>query len=336
MHILVTGGAGYIGSHAVLRLLQDGHDVTVVDDLSRGRAGAIDALQAVRPFTFVRGDFGDASLLQPLLQRSPIDVVLHFAAFTYVGESVEKPLLYYRNNTAKTLALLDALRTAGVSRFIFSSTAATYGEPSPERIPIREDCPLVPINPYGASKMMVERVLRDVASASPGFAWAALRYFNVAGSDPHTRIGEDHDPETHLIPICLDAALGKRESLTIFGTDYPTPDGTCVRDYVDVNDLIDAHVTVMHALKPGEQRIYNVGIGRGYSVREVVEACQHVTGVRFAVKEGTRRAGDPPALYADPRKINTELGWKAANTDLNAIIETAWKWRQAHPNGYGT
>jgi UDP-glucose 4-epimerase len=340
MNVLVTGGAGYIGSHAALRLMEDGHAVTVVDDLSRGNRGAIDALQAIGSIDFVQGDFGDRTLIDPLLKRRRIEAVMHFAALTYVGESVEQPLRYYRNNAASALALLEAVDAAVVKRFVFSSTAATYGEPPPELIPIREDCPQRPINPYGASKLMVERMLFDYAQmkarTSAEFVFAALRYFNVAGNDERCRIGEDHDPETHLIPICLDVALGKRPAITIFGTDYPTPDGTCIRDYVHVTDLIDAHVAVMHALeaKRGEARTYNIGIGRGYSVREVIEACRRVTGIKFKEIEGKRREGDPPALYADPAKIHGELKWTARHTDLDEIIESAWRWKQANPGGY--
>jgi UDP-glucose 4-epimerase len=334
MNVLVTGGAGYIGSHAALRLIEDGHAVTVVDDLSRGNLGAVEALQNAGPVEFVRGDFGDRSLMSGTLRERAVEVVMHFAAFTYVGESVEQPLRYWRNNAANALALLEAMHEAGVKRMVFSSTAAVYGEPPEEFIPIREECPQRPINPYGASKLAVERMLADCAAADPEFAFAALRYFNVAGSDPQGRLGEDHDPETHLIPICLDTALGKRKAITIFGTDYPTPDGTCIRDYVDVWDLVDAHVTVMHALDAGDQRVYNIGIGRGYSVRDVIEACRRVSGVDFAAEEGKRRAGDPPSLYADPHRIQQKLNWSVKNISLDAIIETAWRWRTAHPNGY--
>ncbi len=338
MNVLVTGGAGYIGSHAVLRLLEDGHEVTVVDNLSRGNAGALEALRRVGEFHFEHADFGDRSVMERLLRDRAIELVMHFAAWTYVGESVEQPLRYYANNTASALTLLQAMDAVGVKRMVFSSTAATYGEPPPELIPIREDCPQRPINPYGMSKLHVEHMLADYTrmkrDKGEDFAFAALRYFNVAGSDEQCRIGEDHDPETHLIPICLDVALGKRPHITIFGNDYPTPDGTCIRDYVHVADLIDAHVTVMNALAPGDARTYNIGIGRGYSVREVIDACRRVTGIDFKEVEGKRRAGDPPSLYADPAKINAELNWQARCTDLESIIASAWRWRQMHPNGY--
>lgn len=338
MNILVTGGAGYIGSHAVLRLLEDGHAVTVVDDLSRGHREVIDLLAPLGDLHFAAGDFGDRSLVLPLLEDRRIDLVMHFAAKAYVGESVQMPLVYYRNNAASALSLLEMMEEVGVTRFVFSSSCATYGEPDAQFIPIAETCPQQPINPYGRSKLHVEHMLFDYAQmkadAGQDFAFAALRYFNVAGNDVHCRIGEDHKPETHLIPICLEAAMGLRDSVTVFGTDYPTPDGTCIRDYVHVEDLIEAHITVMDALKRGARLTYNVGIGRGYSVREVIDACRRVTGVDFAQVEGARREGDPPALYADPSKINAELVWQASYTNLDDIIETAWRWRREHRNGY--
>jgi UDP-glucose 4-epimerase len=341
MNVLVTGGAGYIGSHAALRLLEDGHPVTIVDDLSRGRRGAITALEKLGgDLRFVQADMGDRVVMEKALRDRHIELVMHFAALTYVGESVQQPLRYYRNNTASALALIEAMEATGVQRLVFSSTAATYGEPPPEFIPIKENCPQQPINPYGKSKLMVEQILFDhlqaQREAKQDFAFAALRYFNVAGNDEQCRIGEDHDPETHLIPICLDVALGKRPHITIFGTDYPTPDGTCIRDYVHVSDLIDAHITVMHALKPGDGRTYNIGIGRGSSVREVIDECRRVTGIKFKEVEGPRRAGDPPSLYADPAKIKAELNWSASHVKLQDSIASAWQWRKAHPNGYGT
>jgi len=269
---------------------------------------------------------------------------MHFAALAYVGESVDDPLRYYRNNTSAALTLLQACAEHGVERFVFSSTCATYGEPPAEEIPIRETCRQQPINPYGRSKLMVEHMLFDYVEAcrranegkGRPFAFAALRYFNVAGSDRSGVIGEDHRPETHLIPIVLQVALGERESVTIFGTDYPTPDGTCIRDYIHVEDLVDAHVHVLQALDPNafEARTYNLGIGRGYSVREVIDACRRVTGKDIPVRHGTRRAGDPPTLYADPGKIRRELQWSAQITDLDEIIASAWAWMQAHPRGY--
>ncbi|MCI0363547.1 MAG: UDP-glucose 4-epimerase GalE [Phycisphaerales bacterium] len=340
MNVLVTGGAGYIGSHAALRLLEGGHAVTVIDDLSRGNQGAMDALEGIGgDFAFVAGDIGDRPRVESLLRERSIEVVMHFAALTYVGESTQQPLRYYRNNTASALALIEAMEAVGVRRMVFSSSAATYGEPPPELIPIREDCPQRPINPYGQSKLHVEQILADYArakrDAGQDFAFASLRYFNVAGNDGKLRLGEDHDPETHLIPICLAVALGQRKAITIFGTDYPTPDGTCIRDYVHVEDLIDAHVSVMHALRPGDARAYNIGIGKGYSVREVIDACRRVTDIKFTEVEGKRREGDPPSLFADPSKIRKDLRWRASHTSLEKIIESAWQWRQQHPRGYG-
>jgi UDP-glucose 4-epimerase len=339
VNVLVTGGAGYIGSHAALRLLTDGHAVTVIDDFTRGNRGAIEALHRVGgDFRFEQGDVGDRTRVESILQSRGIELVMHFAALAYVGESVQQPLRYYRANAAAALGLIEAMDAADVRRMVFSSTCATYGEPAPQNIPIAETCPQRPINPYGTSKLHVENFLFDYAEAKRAkgedFAFAALRYFNVAGSDSQGRIGEDHKPETHLIPICLEVALGQRPAIAIFGNDYPTPDGTCIRDYVHVEDLIDAHVTMMHALKPGDARTYNVGIGRGYSVREVIEACRMVTGVNFKEVIGARRAGDPPSLYADPRKIRHELNWSASHSDLAAVIGTAWRWKKAYPSGY--
>ncbi len=337
MNVLVTGGAGYIGSHAALRLLNDGHAVSIVDDLSRGNRGAIEALLPLGDACFVETGLGDRTGLERVLGERSIDMVMHFAALTYVGESVQFPLQYYHANTAGALTLLEAMDACGVKRLVFSSSCATYGEPPPECIPIAESCPQRPVNPYGRSKLVVEQMLRDhLHAAGAGFAFAALRYFNVAGCDAGGRLGEDHDPETHLIPICLQAALGQRESVVIFGTDYDTPDGTCIRDYVHVDDLIDAHVMAMDAMKPGRAMAYNVGIGSGASVREVIDAAHRVTGVNFAVTESERRPGDPPTLYADPSRIRSELGWAARYTDLDEIVATAWKWFETHPRGYAT
>jgi UDP-glucose 4-epimerase len=351
MSVLVTGGAGYIGSHAVKRLLEDGHTVVSVDNLFRGHREAMDALMPIAKgrLTFVPGDIGDRDLMLRVLVEHKVKTVLHFAALAYVGESMQMPLRYYRNNTAAALSLIeacDASREAGggggmsggVERFVFSSTCASYGDPSREFIPIPESCPQVPINPYGWSKLHTERMLTDYAEHTTRqgrpFALARLRYFNVAGSDRAGLIGEHHEPETHLIPVCLQTALGQREALTIHGTDYPTPDGTCVRDYVHVEDLVDAHITVMNALKPGANLAYNLGIGKGYSNRQIVESVKRVTGKNFPVKEGPRRPGDPPELYADPRKIKAELGWSAKITDLDEIVATAWRWFREHPKGY--
>jgi len=335
---MVTGGAGYIGSHAVKRLLEDGQTVVVVDNLFRGHAEAIEALQAFKPgkLHFSETDTADKDTLVGLMREHNIDTVMHFAALAYVGESVTEPLLYYRNNTASALSMIEACDEVGIERLVFSSTCATYGEPP--KVPMDESTPQAPISPYGVSKLHVEHILKDYANAcriaGKPFAYAALRYFNVAGSDPDTLIGEDHEPETHLIPVILEAALGTRDKIMIFGTDYDTPDGTCIRDYIHVCDLIDAHVTVMNALKPGDERFYNLGIGKGYSVREIIESVKRVTGKDFTVEETDRRPGDPAALFADPTKINTELGWSASHTDIDEIVRTAYKWFASHPNGY--
>ncbi len=347
MVILVTGGAGYIGSHAVLRLLRDGHHVVVVDDLSRGNMGAIDAIRraddGLAPrLAFHHGRIGDRPLVEGVLRAHRCQAVMHFAANAYVGESVEDPLRYYRNNVAEAVALIESCHAAGVRRFVFSSTTATYGEPGPKDVPIKETLEQRPINPYGASKLMLERVIRDY-TASPGarargFAAAFLRYFNVAGCDAGGVLGEDHRPETHLIPIALQCVLGRRpeqqDTLTIFGEDYATPDGTCVRDYVHVDDLIDAHALVLGALRDGEVRAYNVGIGRGHSVREVVASVQRVSGRTPKVRVGPRRAGDPATLFADSSLIQRELAWKPRFTSLDEIVATVWRWFEAHPNGY--
>ncbi|MEX2217858.1 MAG: UDP-glucose 4-epimerase GalE [Phycisphaerales bacterium] len=339
MSILVTGAAGYIGSHAVQRLLKDGHEVVGVDNLFRGHAEAIERLRSTAggSLHFVKADIGERALLEGLMRERRVEAVLHFAAHAYVGESVEQPLLYYRNNAAGALSLIEAAAGAGVQRFVFSSTCATYGEPPAQYIPIPETCPQAPINPYGRSKLHVEHMLFDYA-ASPagrdGFAFAALRYFNVAGSDRTGLIGEHHEPETHLIPVILQAALGQRDGVTIFGTDYATPDGTCIRDYIHVEDLIDAHVKVLAALRPGDARTYNLGIGKGYSVRQIIDAARRITQKEFAVKEGPRRPGDPPSLYADPSKIRRDLGWSAQITTLDEVIGSAWRWFQKHPRGY--
>lgn len=336
--ILVTGGAGYIGSHASLRLLEDGHRVTIIDNLDRGHAEAVQVLREHGDLEFVEADCGDQAAVLDLVESRGIDTVMHFAALCYVGESVEQPLRYFANNTGSTLHLLMAIAAAGVPRFIFSSTCATYGEPSAEHLPISESCPQRPINPYGHSKLLIEHALAASleSSRSEGrpFACANLRYFNVAGCDPLGRVGEDHDPETHLVPICLQAALGQRDAVTIFGTDYDTPDGTCIRDYVHVHDLVDAHVAVMRALEDGEGRAYNVGIGRGTSVREILESARRVTGVDIPEVMGERRPGDPPILYNDPTLVREELGWEARFTEIDSIIETAWAWMKDHPGGY--
>lgn len=338
MHVLVTGGAGFIGSHAALRLLDAGHTVTVVDNLDRGHREAADALSraAATRFRFIEADLLDTGRVANAL--AGCELVMHFAALAYVGESVDQPLRYHRNNVGGTISLLDAMDRAGVRRIVFSSTCATYGEPDPAHIPIAETCPQSPVNPYGRSKLMCEAIIRDWAigraRASAPVGWAFLRYFNVAGSDATGRVGEDHRPETHLIPICLEVALGQRPSLTLFGEDWPTPDGTCIRDYVHVADLVDAHLLVAERLEAGSELVYNIGTGRGASVREVLETCRRVTGHAIPAVIGQRRAGDPPALVGSPEKIRRELGWSAKHTSLASMVESAWTWRRAHPHGW--
>ncbi|MEO1008835.1 MAG: UDP-glucose 4-epimerase GalE [Planctomycetota bacterium] len=338
MAILVTGGAGYIGSHAVQRLLADGHAVVAVDNMARGNAGAVTRLRTLGGdrFEFELADTTDRTLMEKLLREHRISAVLHFAALSLVGESVEKPLDYHRNNSL--VAILEAVRSARVPRFIFSSTCAIYGQPP--GMPVDEQAPRAPISPYGVSKLHGEQVLGDFAHAarergSP-FACAALRYFNVAGCDRGGVLGEDHTPHMHLIPIVLEVALGKRETISIFGDDYDTPDGTCIRDYIHVEDLVDAHLRVLDALRDGDRRAYNLGIGRGYSVKEVIESCRRVTGHDIPAEVAPRRPGDPPALYANPAQVQEELGWTASVQELDAIVESAWKWMHAHPAGYAS
>jgi UDP-glucose-4-epimerase GalE len=325
MRILVTGGAGYIGSHTVRLLLARGHAVTVFDNLSYGHR------QAVPADRLVVGDLKDVDQLDHALVVNQVEAVVHFAASTYVGESVTNPARYYQNNLLNSLNLLDRCRRHGVNRFVFSSTCATYGVPT--AVPITEAEKQLPINPYGNTKLAFERMLADYAPAY-GLGYAALRYFNASGAAADESIGEDHDPETHLIPIVLQVALGKRPHVEIFGTDYPTPDGTCIRDYIHVDDLAAAHLLALEKIEPGRGLCYNVGIGTGYSVREVVRTCEEVTGKRIAVREGPRRPGDPPALVAASDRVRRELGWEPKYTELRPIVETAWNWHRKHPDGF--
>ncbi len=340
MSILVTGGAGYIGSHTVQRLLRDGRSVVVLDNLFRGHRRPMDLLAQAHPgrLKFIQGDVGDAPLLARLFREHAPDTVMHFAAMAYVGESVDHPLDYYRCNVSALETLLRAGADAPtpVSRFVFSSSCSTYGQPDANHIPVREDCPQAPVSPYGRTKLIGEMILRDFGARPGAGDWACtmLRYFNVCGCDRAGLLGEDHTPETHLVPVVLEAALGRRPHIGIFGTDYPTPDGTCIRDYVHVEDLADAHVRALDAMRPRETRAYNVGIGRGYSVREIIDAARRVTGRDIRVVEQPRRPGDPPVVFNDPTKITAELGWKAELTDLDEIIATAWRWMLAHPKGY--
>jgi UDP-glucose 4-epimerase len=326
MKILVTGGAGYIGSHSVRLFLTRGHDVWVYDNLSFGHRAAVPADR------LVVGDLNEPHRLDQLLLERRIEAVVHFAAFAYVGESVTNPAKYYQNNLVNTLSLMECLRRHRVGRFVFSSTCATYGNPL--KVPITEDEPQKPINPYGQTKLTVERALADYAGAY-GWGYAALRYFNASGANPDGTIGEDHTPETHLIPLVIQAAMGQRPHIEIFGTDYPTPDGTCIRDYIHVDDLAEAHLLALEKLQPGQGLAYNVGTGKGYSVRQVIRTVEEVSGKKVPVKEGPRRAGDPAELVACADKVQRELGWKPHYAELRPIIETAWNWHRTHPRGFG-
>jgi UDP-glucose-4-epimerase GalE len=326
MRILVTGGAGYIGSHAVRLFLSRGHDVWVYDNLSYGHRAAVPAER------LIVGDLAEQPRLDQALVEHRIEAVVHFAACAYVGESVEQPAKYYQNNFVNTLHLLDAMRRLRIDRIVFSRTCATYGVP--DKVPITEDENQKPINPYGNTKLAVEHALADYAAAY-NWGFAALRYFNAAGASPDGDIGEDHDPETHLIPLILQAVMGQRPAITVFGDDYPTPDGTCIRDYVHVDDLAEAHLLALENLTPGKRMHYNLGTGRGYSVREVIRSAEEVTGKPVPVKQGPRRAGDPPALVASADKVRRELRWTPRYPDLRAILETAWNWHRRHPKGYG-
>jgi UDP-glucose 4-epimerase len=321
MRTLVTGGAGYIGSVVAQQLLRAGHEVVVLDDLSRGHAAAVPAGAGHADVSLLDG----SALQEPLEQ---VDAVLHFAALALVAESVEHPELYWRTNVLGTRNLLDAMRANGVRKLVFSSTCATYGEP--RTIPIAEDAPTAPVNSYGASKLAVDLMIRDECRAH-GLSAASLRYFNVAGASGE--LGEDHVPETHLIPLVLQAASGALEHVSVFGTDYPTRDGTAVRDYIHVEDLGEAHLLALERLEPGSHRIFNLGSGDGYTVREVIEAAQRVTGREIPVRHEGRRAGDPPELVAANARARAELGW-APRRGLDEMIADAWEWQQAHPRGY--
>ncbi|XP_026447072.1 probable UDP-arabinose 4-epimerase 2 isoform X2 [Papaver somniferum] len=340
-HILVTGGAGYIGSHATLRLLTDSYRVTILDNLSRGNLGAVKVLQKQFPepgrLQFIYSDLGDAKAVNKIFSDNAFDAVMHFAAVAYVGESTLEPLRYYHNITSNTLLLLEAMAAHNVKTLIYSSTCATYGEP--DKMPITEITPQVPINPYGKAKKMAEDIILDFSKNSD-MAVMILRYFNVIGSDPEGRLGEAPRPELReqgrISGACFDAARGIIPGLKVKGTDYKTPDGTCVRDYIDVTDLVDAHVKALAKAKPSKVGIYNVGTGRGRSVKEFVEACKKATGVNIQVEFLDRRPGDYAEVYSDPSKILRELNWSAQHTDLQESLQTAWRWQKSHKNGYGS
>ena len=328
MNVLVAGGAGYIGSHTVKRLKEAGHSPVIYDNASRGHREVIDILKVPG----IVADLGDKPKLVETLRKYKIDTVMHFAAYAYVGESVEQPLMYYRNNVGITIGVLEAMKEAGVERFVFSSTCATYG--NPDHVPITEDEKKAPVSPYGRSKLMVEKILEDTMAGDKTFKFAALRYFNASGCAMDGTLGEDHDPETHLIPVILQAILGLRPGITVFGTDYPTPDGTNVRDYIHVDDLADAHIRAMEKLKDGQPIYCNLGTGRGFSVKEIIATAEKVAGKKAPVTFGPRRAGDAVALWADPSRAKKLLGWEAKYKDPETIIRSAWNWFSKHPRGY--
>ncbi|MFT5699099.1 MAG: UDP-glucose 4-epimerase [Desulforhopalus sp.] len=324
--ILVVGGAGYIGSHMCKYLHQNGIKPIVLDNLSYGHR------QAVLWGPFYEGEMADTTLLKKIFANHKIEAVMHFAAFAYVGESVQEPLKYYKNNISATLDLLTEMVEHNIFKFIFSSTCATYGEP--EQLPLVEDCPQNPINPYGRSKLMMEQILGDLDHAS-GMKSVCLRYFNAAGADPDGEIGEDHDPETHLIPLVLQTALGQRDELKIFGSDYPTADGTCIRDYIHIQDLAQAHhLSLLHLLEGGESKKYNLGNGNGYSILDVIQTAETVTNKKIPYSYAPRRPGDPAALVGSAALITKELNWKPEFNSLESILTTAWDWHVNHPKGF--
>lgn len=327
MNVLVAGGAGYIGSHAVLALEKAGHKVTVYDNLATGHMESVP-----ESVLLIEGDLLDTDFLKHVLVTYEIDAVVHFAAFSLVGESMERPEEYYRNNVLGSFSLLAAMKSAGVDKIVFSSTAAVYGEP--EEWPIKETALTAPTNVYGRTKLTVEGMLADYSRAYD-LHYVSLRYFNAAGAAAGGKIGEAHTPETHLIPLVLKTALGQRKAVQIFGTDYPTADGSCIRDYVHVDDLAAAHALALeHLGREGGNRVYNLGSETGFSVRQVIETAKKVTGVDFAVEERPRRAGDPAVLVASSEKIRRELGWQPQKSDLETIVRDAWAWHEAHPRGY--
>jgi UDP-glucose 4-epimerase len=323
--VLVTGGAGYIGGVVASQLIQRGYEVVVLDNLSHGHRAAVP-----NGARFISADVADRPALDALLTKSSFDAVLHFAAFIEAGESMQVPAKYFRNNSFNSLALLEAVIAHKIPRFVFSSTAALYG--TPDRTPIEETAALRPTNAYGESKLLVERML-EWMNRIHGLRYASLRYFNAAGASGAQ--GEDHRPESHLIPLALQVALGHRDHLSIFGTDYPTPDGTCIRDYIHVADLASAHLLALDDLEKNEKLIYNLGSGRGFSVREVIDTARKVTGHAIPAKEVARRPGDPPVLVASSDKIRRELNWQPVHPELESMIGSAWEWHRAHPHGYG-
>ncbi|HET8728745.1 MAG TPA: UDP-glucose 4-epimerase GalE [Alphaproteobacteria bacterium] len=327
LDILVTGGAGYVGSHAVQELIDHGHRVVVIDNLQQGHREAVPGGAPL-----LEGDLADRAFVADVFRRHRFDAVMHFAANSLVGESMREPFKYLRDNVMNGLNLIEAAAQAGIKKFVLSSTANVYGRP--EIVPIPEASTIDPGSPYGESKLMIERALAW-ADTVYGMRSASLRYFNAAGAHPNGRLGEDHDPETHLIPIVLDAALGRRSHVEIFGDDYPTPDGTCIRDYVHVCDLAQAHLRVLDTLDE-RSCIFNVGTGTGQSVRTIIAAAERVTGIEIPVRIGPRRAGDPAVLVAASDAIGAQIGWKPRFTDIDEIIRSAWQWRRRHPNGYAT
>ena len=327
MRVLVCGGAGYIGSNMTAMLNSQGHEPVIYDNLSKGHRAAIGQTK------FVEGDLDDYKSIVETLKKYDIEAVMHFAAFIEVGESVQKPLKYYRNNLSCTQNLLSAMEAVGVEKFVFSSTAAVYGIPESTGGGISEDCPTEPINPYGQTKLAVERMCHYQSQAGK-LRYASLRYFNACGAGNNATIGEDHRPESHLIPLTIQAAMGKRDEITIFGTDYDTPDGTCIRVYIHVDDLCRAHLLVLNKLDHSRELIYNLGNGNGFSVREVIETVKQVSGKDFKVVTAERRPGDPPVLTSDATKVRNELGWEPEKPELEDMVSSAWKWHNEHPDGY--
>jgi UDP-glucose 4-epimerase len=326
MRLLITGGAGYVGSACLRHMAAHGHDVLAYDNLAQGHASS------VGDHPLIEGDIADTEKLTKALRDFKADAVMHFAAATYVGESVENPDYHYGNNIGGSRSLLNAMRAAGVDRMLFSSTCATYGMTASETM--SEATPQDPFSPYARTKMAVEWMIRDYAHAY-GLGFTILRYFNASGADEDGRFGEDHQPENHLIPLVLQTALGQREAITIFGTDYPTPDGTCIRDYVHTDDLASAHRLAIEATERTTAEVFNIGTGQGHSVKEIIAACERVTGRPIPQKIGPRRPGDPPRLVADPTKLKTQLGWEPRFTSIEDTIATAWAWHKANPRGYG-